>query len=422
MRITFLVAVALVTGVVAGISTAAFQYGDAGSPIPQAGSVSTNAASIPHGQPGHIHREGEHPHPSKEPGGADRNSGGSNQPAGRLVVEGSETFHFGVMEHGTEGEHVFLFRNEGSGPVKLGPSESSCSCTVGAISKSELAPGEEAQVAVKFTPKDFQAEFRQTVSVAVAGDPNRSRVMLTIEGRVDQTVRPSPNEIVFAQLPAGESRTAEIVLYSYRAADFAIAAWDWAEQSHADKFDVATRPLTPEELARDKDALGGAMLAVTAKPGLPLGAISRTIRLTTNQAGMAPLELPVRGAVVSDIDFVAGGDDFAREHNMLRLGLVPSGEGKKMTIHIVVKGKHRDSTELTVGETDPNDALRATLGERRSINEGKTYMYPLTIEVPAGTRPMARLGSQQGKLGSITIASTHPDVKEIVLYVQFVVE
>ena len=47
---------------------------------------------------------------------------------------------------------------------------------------------------------------------------------------------------------------------------------------------------------------------------------------------------------------------------------------------------------------------------------------PLTIEVPAGTRPMVRTDTAQGEAGRIVLKTTHPKVKELVLSVRFSVE
>jgi hypothetical protein len=47
---------------------------------------------------------------------------------------------------------------------------------------------------------------------------------------------------------------------------------------------------------------------------------------------------------------------------------------------------------------------------------------PLTIEVPPGTRPMARMGEDQGGEGEIVLATTHPGTSSIRLRVYFTVQ
>ena len=47
---------------------------------------------------------------------------------------------------------------------------------------------------------------------------------------------------------------------------------------------------------------------------------------------------------------------------------------------------------------------------------------PLTVEIPAGTRPMVRAGEDQGGEGEIVLATTHPDTSEVRLRVFFTVQ
>ena len=57
---------------------------------------------------------------------------------------------------------------------------------------------------------------------------------------------------------------------------------------------------------------------VTAKSGLPLGAINQTIRVQTNVEDAPELELPIAGAVVSDISIV-GAKTLENEENLVWL-------------------------------------------------------------------------------------------------------
>jgi hypothetical protein len=44
------------------------------------------------------------------------------------------------------------------------------------------------------------------------------------------------------------------------------------------------------------------------------------------------------------------------------------------------------------------------------------------VEVPAGTPPMVRLGTEQGSVGRIILGTTHPTVPQLELRVRFAVE
>jgi len=59
-------------------------------------------------------------------------------------------FDFGTIEQGTKVEHVFKFTNTGDAPLVIVNAKSSCGCTVPTYPKTPVAPGDEAELLVKF--------------------------------------------------------------------------------------------------------------------------------------------------------------------------------------------------------------------------------------------------------------------------------
>ena len=105
---------------------------------------------------------------------------------------------------------------------------------------------------------------------------------------------------------------------------------------------------------------------------------------------------------------------------MLQLGVVRSSEGLKRTVTVLIHGAHRHDVEVTVGKRSPA-LLEARLGEPADVSGGSVVRIPLIIEIPPGAPPANYLGSP-GKMGQIILDTTHPDAKQIRLYVQFAVE
>jgi hypothetical protein len=62
------------------------------------------------------------------------------------------------------------------------------------------------------------------------------------------------------------------------------------------------------------------------------------------------------------------------------------------------------------------------LGEPMPINNGLVYMHPLTVSVPSGSRPIARMGFDREDYGRIVIETTHPDTPLLPLRVRFAVK
>ena len=74
--------------------------------------------------------------------------------------------------------------------------------------------------------------------------------------------------------------------------------------------------------------------------------------------------------------------------------------------------------QVKVKETKPS-ALQAEVGAPRPVGETETMSWPITISIPAGTRAMSH--ADKGEYGKVILETTHPDHKEFVVDVSFLV-
>jgi hypothetical protein len=65
--------------------------------------------------------------------------------------------------------------------------------------------------------------------------------------------------------------------------------------------------------------------------------------------------------------------------------------------------------------------LKATLGEPKLLKDTLLHV-PLTIDIPKGTPPMARLDTQQSDEARVVLSTGLADVPEMVISVRFAVE
>ena len=88
--------------------------------------------------------------PSPDTSAADDSARGG-EVAQRPKAQLEETvYQFGSMEQGTSLAHVFLVRNVGGSPLHIEVGSTTCKCTVGDLSTSEVAPGKEAEVTLEW--------------------------------------------------------------------------------------------------------------------------------------------------------------------------------------------------------------------------------------------------------------------------------
>jgi hypothetical protein len=107
------------------------------------------------------------------------------------------------------------------------------------------------------------------------------------------------------------------------------------------------------------------------------------------------------------------------ERLLVNLRTIPHGAGAKRTVFLGVKGPFRDQTTLKIESLDPQQDFLATLGDAIRDNP-KTVRYPLTIEIPASAPPVARNGDPN--YAKIKLSTTHPQVKEVVVNVRYIVK
>lgn len=391
MKISYAVILTAVLGVATGMGTAALRLGT--SPWD-----------------GNLVDEGAHPGRPDLPLPGD--------PVPRVVVDHAE-HNFGKMDADAEQSHVFVFTNRGDGKLVLTEGATSCKCTGVEIHSSEVLPGRSTKVTLKWTAKESSGPYQET-AIIHTNDPQRRQVTLTISGRITESVRTVPPELVFYHVSANESTTRQIPLYCYSDQPMKIVSFKLSNQRIAEKFGVRFERLTPDQLEEEEDAQSGYLVRVTIKPGLPLGRFEQKILIATDLASAPAVVVPMRGKVTGDISIE--GRDFNDTTGLLKLGTVNSESGVRRTLFLFARGPHRKEVSFNIVESDPRDQLRAELGETVEIAEGKSTQTPLLIEIPKGSRPATHLSSQQGKLGLIVIETHHPQIPELRIHVSFAVE
>ncbi len=393
MKIWTFAILSILCGVAVGVGITQWELADRSDVSP---------ADLPNGNPG-------------TPGGTPDSS---DKEFPLVVVEDSEEFNFGRMEFNSTESHVFVFRNEGDAPLELTLGETTCRCTLSEIGKDTIEPGGSAEVTVEWTATTRSPEFRQSATIET-NDPRHPSVSLVVFGQVTLSIRAQPEDIAFSDISATSTRTAYVRIYGYGQKPLEIEAPELTTRETAGHFEAKLRRLEKEELAEEAGAKSGLELSVTVKPGLPLGPILQTIRLRPNVPDVAALEIPIGGRVVGDISVIAVKTPYDRQTNVLSIGSVRSSQGRTVTLFVLVKGAHREQVRLKLGRVVP-DFLKVTLGERAPIGDA-VYKFPVTIEIPPGSRSVSHMGWRHEDQGQIVIETTHPHAKQLPIFLRFAV-
>ena len=337
----------------------------------------------------------------------------------RVLVD-DRSFNFGPVEREAEIRHDFRFTNAGKQTLTLKAGATTCShCTISELKQSEVAPGETVDVTVIYHTSYAQPTFRQTAKI-LTNDPEQPTVDLNIFGSVTTRYEVQPEVLVFSNVASDETRTVELKIYGHLSDEIGIADYKFAGAESAPYFEIHSEPI-PREKLEQPNAKSGCRVLVTLKPGLPLGPIRQTIRLTLRMAGIddtPTVEVPVMGTIDADISII--GANYKSDAGKLTIGTVKASEGAKRDLLVLVRGEHRHDVTIKPVKIDP-PWMKVTLGEPVDLPSGAATKIPMTIEIPRGSPPENHLGSDQGKYAEIHLETTHPQAKQIRMYVQFVV-
>lgn len=344
-----------------------------------------------------------------------------DQPQPVAVVEGSDQYDFGQAVPDTTGTHIFTVRNAGQGILKLFAGETTCTCTISGVQKTELLPGESTDITVDYSLNEENPRFRQVAPI-YTNDRNNQRIDLTIFGQVARLVSVDPDYVFIPSVSGDEGGTSDTTVYSPIADNFAITGHEFQDPELGKFLEISYQR---EESNRLQELRGrsGYRVKIHAKPGLPLGRFRQTIRLLTDietPKGPAEVTVDVGGKVVGPISIAGGDGAWNDETGILTLGTVKSREGTSRELRLFVHGEHKEINVHKI-ETYPADVLEVKLGKPTTSRNGKARIIPFTVTVKKGARDVNCLGSVQGSMGRIEFHTDHPRAPDIRMMVMFAV-
>lgn len=93
----------------------------------------------------------------------------------------SKVVDYGTIEHNSDGARKFVFTNNGTEPLVIKNAKGSCGCTVPTWPREPIAPGETAEIGVKYATNRV-GKFTKTITLTT--NASKKPVILTIKGDV----------------------------------------------------------------------------------------------------------------------------------------------------------------------------------------------------------------------------------------------
>ena len=266
-------------------------------------------------------------------------------------------YDFGTALKGAEVKHAFKLKNIGTAPLIIGAMQTSCGCTAAQPTKSNLAPGEESEIAVTFDTRADKGPATRSITV-FSNDPKHQQLQLIVKGDVKVQVDASPPQLAFDKVKHGTAASHQVLITDVaNDKDFKIGA-----------ITNSSRDIKVTQQART-DGKAGAALTITLLPTMPAGPFTDIVKVDTSRASV---DIPVFGTVLGDLNV---------SPPQVLFGVVPHHAGALRIIRLTNSG---DRTVNVVGISSSNQSVTAAV---EPIKAGKEYKITLQLQPnsPDGT-------------------------------------
>jgi hypothetical protein len=104
--------------------------------------------------------------------------------APKLVID-EALYDFGRIKQGDEVVKEFTFRNDGKSTLNIRKTNSSCGCTVASLETTEILPGEEAKITIKFNSTGRRGQQQKSVTI-FSNDPKAPTQRIMVKAFIEQ--------------------------------------------------------------------------------------------------------------------------------------------------------------------------------------------------------------------------------------------
>jgi hypothetical protein len=188
-------------------------------------------------------------------------------------IEAAEkTFDFGTIIVGQKATHVYTLKNTGDADLAISSVTTTCGCTVAALAKKSLKPGETTDLKVTFNAGLTPSRIAKYIMIK-SNDPDQPQIKLAITGKVQALVDVVPRTLSLGDLTP-DSQTARTI---------------YVKPLNKQGFNItkitSSLPYVTAEVAKGPSPdTGTCEVAVKAGPDLPVGRLFATLTILTTEA------------------------------------------------------------------------------------------------------------------------------------------
>lgn len=371
----------------------------------------------------------------------------------KAELEGDPRYDFGAMPPGMTGSHKFVVKNTGNDVLRLELGASTCKCTLGSLQNNALAPGESTSVELEWTVASDKTRFEQSAELRT-NDPLQPAIRLVVQGTIISDIEFEPKQIPFGEVLAGEPFEFTTKMYNYFDTDIELLSAKFGSEDLTRLSEVEFEPI---DLSDDdgvhKRARQGFLVTTKVQAGLRQGPMATNLQVSFKKiagasdatAGQTTTddktdETETTTDTESDENtFIATAECAGRVIGALtilessaikatdgggyiwNLGRIKPDSKLEFRCLVALKGSERDSTNLTIGETYPEDVVEAKFGPAIG-GKGQMKLFPLILTLKASDQTIDLLGKNKDDFGWLWIESDNPKVSRMKVGVKALIE
>ena len=330
------------------------------------------AAPVPAGTPVHPVSIAGAPHETPQPAATPEG------PQPKIVFEEMK-YDFGEAMGVEKVEHIYKFRNDGPGELRVDKVTTTCGCTAAVSEPKVIPPGGKGEVKATFTVAGRQG--KQTKHIYVfSNDPLAPKMCLTLEGTIIPPLAVEPPNVMLQDKKSESSRTVRISQ---------TLPEELTIEEPTTRLNMVTAKLRTDPPENGKKRY---TIEITLKPDLETGHYSENVTVGTNCKTKPKIEIPVRITVNGDITASPS-----------RISLGQIAPGQEVTRSITLASTRDQAFTILKIEID-NAAF--TISPSTPPAPAKGYTFTVT------GKPESATG---GVKATVTFTLDHPKQKTIVV-------
>jgi len=269
----------------------------------------------------------------------------------------SISHNFGEVDAETTLEHVFRFKNDGQGILRITKIKSDCACTATLLSSKEILPGQSGNFKVRYISSKDSGKEHKVIRV-YTNDPENPIVKLAVIATVDIPIAAFPKRLFVGSIAIDKLSSKELTIRRFR------------DKAEILNIHTSSKYIGVNILSKVNN---DTKLKITFSPKLPIGFLNEKLLVDFRyNEKKSVLEVPVIGEILGDIKVLPKRVFFGfvdRQQNQSQTVTLFTTEGKPFELLSIKNDSSYITVEFKTLEKEKQYQIRASVTPNAPFGE-----------------------------------------------------